>query len=40
MRAALINRSHFGGSLDALILLCFGAALTLLGAWRFSKIEV
>jgi ABC-2 type transport system permease protein len=40
MRAALINRSHFGASLDALVLLGFGVALTLVGAWRFSKIEV
>jgi ABC-2 type transport system permease protein len=40
LRAVLINRTHFGASLDALVLLCVGAALMVLGAWRFSKIEV
>ena len=37
IRAALINRSHFGASLDVMVLLGFAAALT---TWRFSKIEV
>ncbi len=40
MRAFLINRTHFGASLDAVGLLGAGAALTIVGAWRFSKIEV
>ncbi len=40
LRAALIARSHFGASVDALVLVGVGAALTVLGAWRFSKIEV
>ncbi len=40
LRAVLLNRSHFGASLDALVLIGAGAALTVLGAWRFSKIEV
>jgi ABC-2 type transport system permease protein len=40
MRAVLINRTHFGAMLDALVLVGAGAALTIVGAWRFSKIEV
>jgi hypothetical protein len=40
LRAALINRSHFGAAVDALVLAGVGAVLTILGAWRFSKIEV
>jgi hypothetical protein len=40
LRAVLIGRTHFGASLDALVLACVGVALTVPGAWRFSKIEV
>ncbi len=40
MRAVLINRTHFGASLDAMVLLGTGIALMVVGAWRFSKIEV
>jgi ABC-2 type transport system permease protein len=40
MRAFLINRTHFGATVDALVLVGAGAALTVVGAWRFSKIEV
>ncbi len=30
----------YGASLDLLVLRGFGIALTIVGAWRFSKIEV
>jgi ABC-2 type transport system permease protein len=40
MRAVLIDRTHFGASLDALVLVGTGVALMVVGAWRFSKIEV
>jgi hypothetical protein len=40
LRAVLINRTHFRASVDALVLLCVAAALMVIGAWRFSKIEV
>ena len=40
LRAALIDRTHFGAPLDALALAGVGAVLTVLGAWRFSRIEV
>jgi hypothetical protein len=40
LRAALIDCTHFGVSVDALVLAGVGASLTVLGAWRFSRIEV
>jgi ABC-2 type transport system permease protein len=40
LRTALIGQSHFGAPLDATILACLAMAFILLGAWRFSKIEV
>ena len=40
MRSALIARSHFGYGLDVAVLAVVGTLLLILGAWRFSKIEV
>ncbi len=40
MRTVLSNRTHFGASVDALVLVGTGVALMMVGAWRFSKIEV
>ena len=40
LRAALIGASHFGMLLDAAVLGAFAVGLLLLGAWRFSKIEI
>ena len=40
LRTSLIAQSHFGAPLDASVLVCLAVAFILLGAWRFSKIEV
>jgi hypothetical protein len=40
MRAVLTNRSHFGASVDAPVLLGAGPVLRMVGGRRFSKIEV
>jgi ABC-2 type transport system permease protein len=40
LRAALIGASHFGIFWDAAVLGVFAIALLILGAWRFSKIEI
>lgn len=40
MRAALLGPSHFGARLDALVLAVVGAVLLVIGAQRFSKIEI
>lgn len=40
LRTSLIAQSHFGAPLDAAVLVCLAVAFVLLGAWRFSKIEV
>jgi ABC-2 type transport system permease protein len=40
LRGVLIGASHFGILTDAIALVCVGAALLCLGAWRFSKIEI
>jgi ABC-2 type transport system permease protein len=40
LRAALIEQAHFGPALDATVLSTLAAAFIVLGAWRFSKIEV
>ena len=39
-RGILIGTSHFGVGFDVMILLGVGAAFLVLGAWRFSKIDV
>jgi hypothetical protein len=39
LRAALIDRSHCGASVAALVLMGVAATLIVLGAWRFSRIE-
>jgi len=40
VRGTLIGTSHFGVGLDVLVLLGVGVLFLVLGAWRFSKIEV
>jgi ABC-2 type transport system permease protein len=40
LRGVLIGTSHFGLALDILALAIAAALLLMLGAWRFSKIEV
>ncbi len=40
LRAMLIQRSHFGATLDAAVLAGVGVLFICLGAWRFSKIEI
>jgi len=40
LRATLIARTHFGALLDAAVLGSAAVILTVLGAWRFSKIEI
>lgn len=40
LRGALIGASHFGFGIDLATLVAVAAALLVLGAWRFSKIEV
>ena len=40
MRAMLIDRTHFGAGIDALVLACVGVVLMVVGAWRFNRIEV
>jgi len=40
LRAALISKSHFDPALDATVLGVLAAIFILLGAWRFSRIEV
>lgn len=40
VRGILIGTSHFGVATDVAVLLALGAAFLVLGAWRFSKIEV
>jgi ABC-2 type transport system permease protein len=40
LRGALIGVTHFGYGVDALALVAVGFVLLLLGAWRFSKIEI
>jgi len=40
LRGALIGASHFGFGIDLAALVTVAAALLVLGAWRFSKIEV
>jgi len=40
LRGALIGASHFGFGIDLAALVAVAAALLVLGAWRFSKIEV
>jgi ABC-2 type transport system permease protein len=40
MRTALIRVSHFGGPIDAAVLLGVAIVLMGAGAWRFSKIEI
>ena len=39
LRTMLIAQSHFGAWLDATVLVVLALLLTILGAWRFSKIE-
>jgi ABC-2 type transport system permease protein len=40
VRGTLIGTSHFGVGVDVLVLLGVGVLFLVLGAWRFSKIEV
>jgi ABC-2 type transport system permease protein len=40
MRAVLLNLSHFGSTVDAIVLAIVGSILLVVGAWRFSKIEI
>ena len=40
MRSALLGLSHFGTRTDALVLASVGAVLLVIGAHRFSKIEI
>jgi ABC-2 type transport system permease protein len=40
VRGVLLGTSHFGVALDVGILAVVGAAFLVLGAWRFSKIDV
>ncbi|HJQ19473.1 MAG TPA: ABC transporter permease [Gemmatimonadaceae bacterium] len=40
VRGTLIGTSHFGVAFDVLILTAVGVLFLVLGAWRFSKIEV
>ena len=40
VRGTLIGTSHFGVAFDVLVLLGVGVLFLMLGAWRFSKIEV
>jgi ABC-2 type transport system permease protein len=40
LRSALIEQAHFGPALDAAVLIVLAAVFIVLGAWRFSKIEV
>jgi ABC-2 type transport system permease protein len=40
MRASLLGLSHFGVRTDALVLAVIGAVLLVIGAHRFSKIEI
>jgi ABC-2 type transport system permease protein len=40
LRSVLIGASHFGLVLDVLALIGIAIALFVIGAWRFSKIEV
>jgi ABC-2 type transport system permease protein len=40
LRAALIGASHFGATVDAVVLAVVAVGLLGLGAWRFSKIEI
>ncbi len=40
VRGTMIGASHFGVSLDLLVLFIVGALFVIAGAWRFSKIEV
>jgi ABC-2 type transport system permease protein len=40
MRGALVGLTHFGVAFDALALSVIAALLLIVGAWRFSKIEI
>lgn len=40
MRAVLLEQSAFHPALDAAVLAVVGAVLLVIGAWRFSKIEI
>jgi ABC-2 type transport system permease protein len=40
LRATLIAQTHFGALLDVAVLGSAAVILTVLGAWRFSKIEI
>jgi hypothetical protein len=44
MRSVLLNavtfRPAFGPSIDLMVLVVVGSILLVIGAWRFSKIEI
>jgi ABC-2 type transport system permease protein len=40
MRAVLLGITHFGMFTDAVVLAAVGAVLLVVGAYRFSKIEI
>jgi ABC-2 type transport system permease protein len=40
MRTVLLGRTHFGATTDLIVLSVVGATLLVIGAQRFSKIEI
>src|SRR6202789_2375460 len=40
MRAVLINKTHYGAAIDLEVLLAVAVLFIVIGAWRFSKIEI
>jgi ABC-2 type transport system permease protein len=40
MRSALIEKSHYGGLIDFEVLAAVALVFIVIGAWRFSKIEI
>jgi len=40
MRAILLGRAHYGAMIDFEVMVVIAAAFILLGAYRFSKIEI
>jgi len=40
MRAVLLEKTHYGAMIDFEVLIVFASVFIVLGAWRFSKIEI
>jgi ABC-2 type transport system permease protein len=40
MRSVLLEKSHYGGTIDFEVLAIFAAVFIVIGAYRFSKIEI